>query len=82
MSDQDLLAAEQISIAMSAYTLEHPEAARQLRIWHGAYPGAPDRRAERVRKLGVPRNRAHELMAVRQAWVEGWIAAQKARRAS
>ena len=71
---EDLALSEQIGKGVRAYLEYDQTAAKQLILWFGAFPGAPERRNQRVAAMGVNPNRAYELVKAHKAWVEGWVA--------
>ena len=73
ITDDDMILSRQLGMGVDALRRVDNQGAMYLVHWFGAYPGSPSRRGERVAKMGIAPNRAHEVVKVYKAWVEGWV---------
>jgi hypothetical protein len=72
-SDQDFEIAELIGQAVVALHRDRQQHAEVLRAFHGAHKGAPDSRAERIKRLHMERRTVYRLTDEAQSWVEGHL---------
>lgn len=73
-TDADLAVAERIGYAVAMLRQVDETLAEVLKQWYGAYTDPPPK-AERLRALKMPRNRAHELLKRAEHWIEGCLSA-------
>ena len=71
-TDADIEIAERIGHAVAALRQVEETLAEVLKQFYGAY-GEPPPRADRLRRLHMPRQRVHELRKRAEAWVEGHL---------
>lgn len=73
ITDEDLRLVDLIDKAHDAMRRRDHEGAMALLHWFGAYPGAPERRGDRVLKMGINPREARRFCERKMEWVDGWI---------